>query len=450
MELPVSFPVDVRNYLHLMREQGADTAAWRDRAEKLMERLPGPEREAHPEWRALEREVLAAAEALTTPEPVELEDILRARPASRVDAYPSIPDAESLENRILGAWLGRVAGCILGKPVECLMREKDSRAALRSLLVETGEYPMRDFVSKRTMDHYWSGNKDKPAWLSGDNPSLREFIQYAPSDDDLNYTTISLEILRRKGVDFSPDDVLDVWLHTLPFSAVFTAELVAYRNAVMGLRHPEAARFLNPYYEWIGAQIRADLYGYIHPGQPERAARMAYRDAACSHLKNGVYGAMWVAAALAAAFCEDDPETVVRRGMEQIPENSRLFEHLEKTIAACGANGDDFEKTFDDIQARLGEYHCVHTVNNACVVAAALLHGRGDFGRTVCVAVMGGLDTDCNGATAGSIAGLMMGAKSVPSRWKDRFNDTLHTSIAGRNVVRIGDLARETLKWVQR
>jgi ADP-ribosylglycohydrolase len=265
-----------------------------------------------------------------------------------------------------------------------------------------------------------------------------------PADDDLNYTVVALRILKSHGREFTPDDVLATWARCLPFGAVCTAEKMAYRNYVMGLRYPETARTANEYCEWIGAQIRADLYGYVSPGQPAEAARMAFSDAAASHVANGIYGAMWVAAALAVAFHEDDPETIVLRALEQVPRGSRFAEHMRATVDAARAHGEDFEQTFEDIERRLGHYHCVHTVNNACVVAAALMHGGHDFGKVITIAVMGGLDTDCNGATAGSIAGAMLGRERLPGRWVDVFNDTLHSSVSGYQRVAVTELVEET------
>ena len=46
----------------------------------------------------------------------------------------------------------------------------------------------------------------------------------------------------------------------------------------------------NPYNDWIGAQIRADVYGWVCPGEPEHAADLASRDAALSHPSKGRTG----------------------------------------------------------------------------------------------------------------------------------------------------------------
>jgi ADP-ribosylglycohydrolase len=83
------------------------------------------------------------------------------------------------------------------------------------------------------------------------------------------------------------------------------------------------------------------------------------------------------------------------------------------------------------------------------VDAAALLYGKGDFGRSICMAVETGFDTDCNGATVGSILGLAMGAEGIPSYWTEPFQDTLHTSVFGIGTVKISDRVKLTMKHIK-
>ena len=80
------------------------------------------------------------------------------------------------------------------------------------------------------------------------------------------------------------------------------------------------------------------------------------------------------------------------------------------------------------------------------IVAAALLYGNGDYGKSICMAVETGFDTDCNGATVGSILGMANGIKSIPEYWTKPINDTLHTTIFGVGTVKISDMAKKTLK----
>ena len=85
---------------------------------------------------------------------------------------------------------------------------------------------------------------------------------------------------------------------------------------------------------------------------------------------------------------------------------------------------------------------------NIAVIASlsflALLYGNGDFEKTICLAVMGGLDTDCNGATAGSIAGVMLGDDRIPSKWTSPLNDTVQSFVAGVGKGSIKDFAERT------
>ena len=59
-------------------------------------------------------------------------------------------------------------------------------------------------------------------------------------------------------------------------------------------------------------------------------------------------------------------------------------------------------------------------------------------------------DTDCNGATVGSVLGTAIGYNAIPSYWKDRVNDTLESTLAGYGSVSIGDMAEKTLGFVKK
>jgi len=79
-------------------------------------------------------------------------------------------------------------------------------------------------------------------------------------------------------------------------------------------------------------------------------------------------------------------------------------------------------------------------------VLMGLLHADGDFGRAIAIAVMGGWDTDCNGATAGSVMGALLGASGLPEAWVAPLQDTLESALEGMNVNRISDLAARSLR----
>ncbi|MGA5065858.1 ADP-ribosylglycohydrolase family protein [Streptomyces exfoliatus] len=346
------------------------------------------------------------------------------------------PDA--LRDRLHAAWLGRAAGCLLGKPVEKL-----PLSAIRALARATGNWPLSTWFTARGVPqgllaaHPWNRRSA--------TTSLAENIDGMPEDDDLNYPLLNLLLLQRYGRDFTTVDVARLWLDELPAGRTFTAERVAYRNLLDGVEPPLTAVHRNPFREWIGAQIRADVHGWTHPGDPAAAAAQAYRDAVLTHTANGVYGAMFVAAVLAtAATGTADVHQSLAAGLGVIPSRSRLAEAVRRGIGLARETT-DFDTVVDRLHAELGGYHWVHAVPNAALLGAALTHADGDFSRSVCAAVSGGWDTDSNGATAGSVAGLLAGHPDrLPERWTAPLKNRLATSVPSFDGVGFDTLAELT------
>jgi ADP-ribosylglycohydrolase len=353
-----------------------------------------------------------------------------------------------LADRTLGGWLGRAAGCLLGKPCEGWSRER-----IEKTLRAFGEWPLSDYwpsVSDLPPGfRFWErGAPEQPGVLEyhrPDNPCLRGNIKRMARDDDMDYPIIGLHILERFGPQFTTANVGQAWLDCLPYHQVYTAERVAYRNLVNGLEPPATATHENPYREWIGAQIRADIWGWACPGNPELAAELAFRDASLSHTKNGVYGEMFFAALIAAAFIESDLRKLIEIGLSEIPRNCRLREAVLDTVEWCESDP-DWQTTWDRINAKYGHYHGVHTINNAAVVLMGLLHAKGDYERAIAIAVMGGWDTDCNGATSGAVMGTIMGAKALPAKWIAPLNDRISSIVIGYTDTKLSALAKRTGK----
>ena len=345
---------------------------------------------------------------------------------------------EELSQKLHAAWLGRAAGCLLGKPVEKVPRE-----GIRAILQSIGEYPLSQYFTAEGVPPEVT---ERYPWNRASRPtSMRENIVCMPEDDDLNYAMLNLSVAERFGPEFTTENVAQTWLEAMPVLTVFTAERVAYLNLLNYLKPPQTATHHNPYREWIGAQIRADLWGYMHPGNPAEAAKAAFRDARLSHVENGIFGEMMVAAMVAQAFVARDINEVIRAGLEVIPADSRLAQAIEQTLQLDILN-QPWDTTLDALYDNLGHYHWVHTINNAALVVVALVYGRGDYERSICAAVMGGWDTDCNGATVGSIVGLMKG--EVPQKWTAPLRNQVRTSLKGFDRSGFDGLAERTLNIV--
>ena len=177
---------------------------------------------------------------------------------------------------------------------------------------------------------------------------------------------------------------------------------------------------------------------------------MAWRDGCIAQVKNGIYGEMFASAMIAQAAVESDIEKIILAGLGEIPQKSRLAEAVLSVLNGW-KNGDSQEAMFASIHARFDEHRghdWCHTISNAMIVAASLLYGGGDYGRSVCMAVQTGFDTDCNGATVGSILGMRGGAQGIGDEWTGPIHGLLDTSIFGVGRVRISDLAKKTMAHI--
>ena len=73
-----------------------------------------------------------------------------------------------------------------------------------------------------------------------------------------------------------------------------------------------------------------------------------------------------------------------------------------------------------------------------------LIFGSRDYENGIVVTVRGGWDTDCNGATVGSILGTRLGAGSLPEKWIGVLGDRLMSVVRDCNDNRISELAERT------
>ncbi|MEU0847418.1 ADP-ribosylglycohydrolase family protein [Streptomyces flaveolus] len=396
---------------------------------------------ASPYLRLLAEELLDELAGLPSPsaaeEPTALDEI-RARCPDWPAPRPTVPPAVSAD-RLEAAWLGRAAGCLLGKPVEKL-----PLTGIRLLARATGNWPLAGYFTARGVPPELAAAYP---WNRRSAPtSLAENIDGMPEDDDLDHPLLVLLLLQRHGRAFTTADVARVWLDELPAGRVFTAERVAYRNLLAGLEPPHTASHRNPFREWIGALIRADVHGWTNPGDPAGAAAQAHRDATLTHTASGVHAAMFAAAVIAdAATGTHDVHACLRTGLTVVPPGSRLAGAVRHAVRLAETH-DDFDTVVDELHATYSPtHHWVHAVPNTALIAAALTHADGDFTGSVCRAVSGGWDTDSTGATAGSVAGLLAGSPAaLPEQWTAPLKNRLATSVGDFDGIGFDTLAHLT------
>jgi ADP-ribosylglycohydrolase len=341
-------------------------------------------------------------------------------------------------DRIRSAWEGRISGCQLGKPVE-LLSILGGRDALIDYLKEANAYPLRDYVPLIE-------NSAVDSVIT--RQSCKGYLHRSEPDDDINYSVLALILLEEHGMALTTADVARAWLRLIPGGVTFTAERAAYRTllervadgfefgADPGFDLLECAD--NEWSDWIGAQIRADLYGWVCPGHPELAADLARRDASLSHTGDGIEGAAFVAALGAAIPSTTSLQEAVDTASKVVPDDSGAAKAISLGCSLVGK-----PDAVEQLHAIYKDLSPVHTLNNLAVVVWGLLSAEEDYSAAIGDAVSAGWDTDCNGATVGGLWGLQ--GKPIPLHWTEPWQGRVAVTIAGVGELKLGDLTDRTV-----
>ncbi len=366
-------------------------------------------------------------------EPNDFESIMKE--ASTMPELTPLSDDEYKE-RLSGAFFGRCAAVILGKPLEMGM----NRLQIKEYLESVGEYPLNDFVSA------YSPKLDKR--LREDCIySTKGNVKFAQPDDDINYTLLGLQLREYHMAGFTKYDVGFNWLNNIAYHWCWCASRQAYYNMVslddtkdINAQIDEIPYKLNPWRECIDGQIRTDMWGYIHPSDIYNAAKEAHTDCSFSLTKNGIYGGMFVAGALAGALSKDPSvNTIIKSGLASIPKKSRLYETVTDVCTWWDESG-DWVCVCDKIYEKYGHLPFAATLNNMAMVTLGILAGELDYTKSITIATMCGIDTDCNAGTVGSIIGAAVGLSGIEKRWYEPLNNTIKSTVASFGECKITDI----------
>ena len=329
-------------------------------------------------------------------------------------------------NKVLGGWLGRCIGSQLGGPLE-----------LRPYFYLQRKY--------RALNNY-----------------VKRITGEEVNDDEM-YEIVALLTLEQHGIEFTSDQLAQEWQDRL-YKLNYTAEKAALNNLrKRNLRPPETALQNNPYYDFIGAQMRGEIWGLICPGCPEVAAQYARKDAIISHTGEGIYGEVFIACLIALAFFKQDPKELLQEVLQRfIPPDSHYYSIIEECLGWHEKYSDwrqartELIQTWKKMRKALRKeaaslkrkfilwipkIHEIHVLPNAGIVALGLLYGEGDFEKSMCISALCAYDADCNAGNVGAILGVQKGADGVPEKWKNPLHNKFNTYVRGFSEQQIPKIA---------
>lgn len=207
---------------------------------------------------------------------------------------------------------------------------------------------------------------------------------------------------------------------------------IARWNTARGWEPPLTGIHNNRFGDGMGAAIRSEIWACIAPGRPRLAASLAREDALADHFGEGVYAEMFLTALESHLLVSGDLQAALDCAFDLIPQTCRLARALRQVQEDLAIS-----RSVEDILARrdrdFPSSNFTDVIHNLCTILLALLSGSGDVEKSLLLAIGCGGDTDCTGATLGSILGILHGASGFPPHLRSLADSTLsfHPSLQG-------------------
>ncbi|MBQ9501945.1 MAG: ADP-ribosylglycohydrolase family protein [Lentisphaeria bacterium] len=307
---------------------------------------------------------------------------------------------EVYRDRILGGWIGKSLGGIVGAPYEC---HKQFNRAERDGLWPDRLYP----------------------------------------NDDLDIQVVWLEALQDIGIAPTSRQLAEYWKEHCFY--VCCEYGIFIDNLEHGIYPPLSGSWNNAFHlNSEGCPIRSEIWGFISPGNPRLAMEYASRDGVLDHGTTSVELEQFLSAAASLAFFENDPETLLDKCCGIVPaENAGRKLYLE-VRGLCRAHRDEHELWLAIVR-RFGSADATDAVVNNAFAFMALLRGGKDFKEMMRLCVQCGWDVDCSCATAGALWGALYGSRALPADWCERMGKTLVCACDIRHkTALLTDFAAET------
>lgn len=330
--------------------------------------------------------------------------------------------------RVYAGWLGKLIGVRHGAPVESWTNER-IRMAYGKITDYLVDY--RDFAA--------DDDSNGPAFF------LRALEDYVYTEE------------------ITPEQIGLTWLNYAPYEHGFywwggygrSTEHTAYLNLRNGIMAPDSGSERQngaAVAEQIGGQIFIDTWGLAVPGDYEKAARYAAKAASVSHDGNGIYGGMFIAACISAAFVKQDIRKIIEAGLSVIPKDCEYARMVEAVFDYYDQNKTDWKAAFDSVRRCFGYDRypgTCHIIPNSAVIILSLLYGGGNFSDSINICNMCGWDTDCNVANVGTILGVRNGLQGIDYKWRRPINDFIVCSsvIGSLNIMDIPQTALFIAKY---
>ena len=294
---------------------------------------------------------------------------------------------ETLKDKIAGGWAGKMIGVTYGAPTEF------------HALGKTFE--------------------DSIKWVPAD-------VKGSIWQDDIYVQLTFLMAMDQYGID-APAKKFQEMLAKAGYQ-LWHANVQARKNYYDSIFPPQSG---NPEYNLhaddIDFQIEADYIGFMCPGMPQTANKIADKIGHIMNYGDGVYGGIFLGALYSAAYFENNISKIIDQAMLSIPAESDYAKIVKDVILLHKQYPSDWHAAWTELDAKWGNVQIcgagttfnIDAKLNGSFVVMGLLYGEGDPAKTMEITVRCGEDSDCNPSNAMALLGVIKGFSGLPVEYQN-------------------------------
>lgn len=323
---------------------------------------------------------------------------------------------EALKNKIKGGWAGKMIGVTYGAPTEFRAQGK-------------------------TFD-------DPINWVPAD-------VKGSVWQDDIYVQLTFMETMDKYGINAPAKKFQELFAKS--GYMLWHANVQGRKNYFDGIYPPMSGNPLyNLHADDIDFQIESDYIGFICPGMPQTANKIADKIGHIMNYGDGVYGGVFVASLYTAAYFESDINKLINRALLSLPATSDYATIIKDVLLLHQHYPADWRKAWQELENKWGKVNICEagkTFNidaklNGAFIVMGLLYGEGDIEKTLEITTRCGQDSDCNPSNAMSVLGIIKGFDALPLAYRNAVEamaDTLfdNTSYSFNKAV------TQTMKYAQ-
>ena len=325
----------------------------------------------------------------------------------------------TLQDKIAGGWAGKMIGVTYGAPTEFKAQGKTFEDSIK-----------------------W-----KPADIEG-----------AKWQDDIYVQVTLMETMDKYGMDAPAKKYQELFAKA--GYMLWHANVQARKNYFDSIFPPQSGHpDYNLHADDLDFQIEADYIGFMCPGMPQTANKMADKVGHIMNYGDGVYGGMFVAALYSEAYLQNDIPSIINKALQSIPAESDYYKNIQDVILLHKQYPNDWRKAWQELENKWGHLNIceagkpfnIDAKLNGAYIVMGLLYGEGDVDKTMEISTRCGQDSDCNPSNAVAVLGVIKGFSGLPKAYQDaveQVGDTLfiHTSYSFNTLVkRTAEYAEEII-----